>query len=84
MQAAKTGEKASHMALTLKGKESLSSLLPKPPVATVDDTSTAKQELEKCYKRIADLETRIHDLTLQNSIVSYKRTQVDGATTAYC
>ena len=49
----------------------MSSLLPKPLGATaMDDTSTAKQELEKCYKRIADLETRIHDLTLQTSVVS--------------
>ena len=68
----KNGDKASHdhMTLTVKRRESLSSLLPKPPASTADDTSTAKQELEKCYKRIADLETRIHDLTLQNSIVS--------------
>ena len=59
------------MAVALKRRESLSSLLPKPPGTTGgDDTSTAKQELEKCYKRIADLETRIHDLTLQNSVVS--------------
>ena len=36
----------------------------------MDETSTAKQEVEKCYKRIADLETRIHDLTLQISTVS--------------
>ena len=59
------------MAMALKRRESLSSLLPTPPGASArDDTSTAKQELEKCYKRIADLETRIHDLTLQNSVVS--------------
>ena len=35
-----------------------------------DEASTVKQELNKCYKRIADLETRIHDLTLQMSVVS--------------
>ena len=50
----------------------VSSLLSKPPVGVTGDTSTVKQELEKCYKRIADLETRIHDLTLQNSIVSWE------------
>ena len=60
------------MAVALKRREPLSSLLPIPPGATArDDTSTVKQELDKCYKRIADLETRIHDLTLQNSVVSY-------------
>ena len=45
-----------------------SSLLPKPPLA---EASTVKQELEKCYKKIADLETRIHDLTLQTTAVSW-------------
>ena len=60
------------MAAALKRREPLPSLLSTPPGTTArDDTSTAKQELEKCYKRIADLETRIHDLTLQNSVVSY-------------
>ena len=34
-----------------------------------DDTSTLKQELSKAWKRIADLETRIHDLTLQSTMV---------------
>ena len=45
--------------------------LPKPPLAQADEASTVKQELEKCYKRIADLETRIHDLTLQTTAVSW-------------
>ena len=53
-----------------KEREGVSTSPPKLPVAFVDETSTAKLELEKCYKRIADLETRIHDLTLQMSIVS--------------
>ena len=35
-----------------------------------DDTSTLKQELSKAWKRIADLETRIHDLTLRSTMVS--------------
>ena len=34
-----------------------------------DDTSTLKQELSKAWKRIADLETRIHDLTLRSTMV---------------
>ena len=63
MQANKNEGKVSHM---------MSSMLPMSPAAAVGDTSTAKQELEKCYKRIADLEIRIHDLTLQNSIVSWE------------
>ena len=46
-------------------------LLPKPPLAQADEASTVKQELEKCYKRIADLETRVHDLTLQTTVVSW-------------
>jgi len=36
--------------------------LPKPQS---DDDSTFKDQLQKSWKRIADLETRIHDLTLQ-------------------
>ena len=60
------------MAAALKRREPLPSLLSTPPGATArDDTSTVKQELEKCYKRIADLETRINDLTLQKDVVSY-------------
>ena len=49
-----------------KGKESLSSLLPPLPggATTKDDASTVKQELEKCYKGITDLETGIHGLIL--------------------
>ena len=38
--------------------------------ASVNAASTAKQELHICYKKIADLETRIHGLTLMTSIVS--------------
>ena len=43
-------------------------LTPKP--ATSDESSSMKDELKKSYKRIADLETRVHDLTLQSSLVS--------------
>ena len=63
IQATKNGGKVPHM---------MSSKLSMSTAAAVGDISTAKQELEKCYKRIADLETRIHDLTLQNSIVSWE------------
>lgn len=38
--------------------------------APEDKANTAKQELDNCYKKIAGLETRIHDLTLRTSIVS--------------
>ena len=41
------------------------------PITTNDDTSTLKQELSRAWKRIADLETRIHDLTLQSTMVSW-------------
>ncbi len=37
------------------------SSLAKPP----EETTTLKEELSKAYRRIADLETRIHDLSLQ-------------------
>ena len=36
--------------------------------ASSDEESTRKKELDRCYKRIADLETRIHDLTLQQNV----------------
>ena len=41
-------------------------------VARVGDTedSTLKDQLSKAWKRIADLETRVHDLTLQSTMVS--------------
>ena len=40
------------------------------PTTTVDEDSTMKDQLSKAWKRIADLETRIHDLTLQATMVS--------------
>lgn len=40
------------------------------PITTDDDTSTLKQELSRAWKRIADLETRVHDLTMQSTMVS--------------
>jgi len=39
-----------------------------PPPPTTDD-STLSDQLSKSWKRIADLETRIHDLTLQATMV---------------
>ena len=35
-----------------------------------DEYNTQKEQLEKAWKRIADLETRIHDLTLQATMVN--------------
>ena len=32
--------------------------------------SPLKEQLNKAWKRIADLETRVHDLTLQTTVVS--------------
>ena len=43
---------------------------PQPVSSQKDETSEMKDELKKAYRRIADLETRIHDLTLQSSLVS--------------
>ncbi len=43
---------------------------PQPVSSQRDETSEMKDELKKTYRRIADLETRIHDLTLQTSLVS--------------
>ena len=40
-----------------------------PPRPTADDNNTLNDQLSKCWKRIADLETRIHDLTLQATMV---------------
>jgi len=39
-------------------------------VSSRDNSSELRDELKKNYKRIADLETRIHDLTLRSSLVS--------------
>ena len=40
------------------------------PATTVDEDSTMRDQLSKAWNRIADLETRIHDLTLQATMVS--------------
>ena len=37
-----------------------------------DDSSTIKKELDRCYEKIASLETRIQDLTGQMYMVSAK------------
>ena len=42
------------------------------PTTTVDEDSTMRDQLSKAWKRIADLETRIHDLTLQATMVSVR------------
>ena len=43
-------------------------VVPKPHSSNIED-STMKDQLSKAWKRIADLETRIHDLTLQATMV---------------
>ena len=37
-----------------------------------DEDTPVTEELNKYWKRIADLETRVHDLTLQSTMVSMK------------
>ena len=38
-----------------------------------DEESPLTDQLNKAWKRIADLETRVHDLTLQSTIVSLQQ-----------
>ncbi len=38
--------------------------------ASSNESSSSKAELGKCYKRIADLEIRVHDLSIAASTVS--------------
>ena len=40
-----------------------------PQPTAVSDDNALQTELSKSYKRIADLETRINDLTLQTTLV---------------
>lgn len=44
--------------------------LPVPSAGESEEDSPLKEQLNKAWKRIADLETRIHDLTLQSTMVS--------------
>lgn len=41
--------------------------------AKVDESGALKDQLSKAWKRIADLETRVHDLTLQSTIVMVRK-----------
>ena len=41
-----------------------------PAERAEDEESPLRDQLNKAWKRIADLETRVHDLTLQSTIVS--------------
>ena len=43
----------------------------KPPLTSVtpDEPSSTKAKLVKCYKRIANLEIRVHDLSTATSMV---------------
>ena len=43
--------------------------MPKQPRSLEDEESTQKNELKKAYERISILETRVHDLTLQATLV---------------
>ena len=43
--------------------------MPTPPHSLEDEDSTRKKELVKAYERIGVLETRVHDLTLQATLV---------------
>ena len=52
-------------------KEELRKKLPKSSHAPQEEESTHKKELEKAYKRIGDLETRVNDLTAQVTMVYY-------------
>ena len=36
-----------------------------------EEESPLREQLNKAWKRIADLETRVHDLTLQTTMVCY-------------
>ena len=51
------------------GASSHKPMTPKPVSQERDETSELRDELKKNYRRIADLETRVHDLTLQTSLV---------------
>lgn len=50
-------------------KEELRKKLPKSSHAPQEEESVHKKELEKAYKRIGDLETRVNDLTAQVTMV---------------
>ena len=44
----------------------------KPPLTATmpGEPSSTKADLDKCYKRIADLEIRVQDLTVSSNMVS--------------
>ena len=50
-------------------KKELVSKMPKQPRSLESEESTQKNELKKAYERISVLETRVHDLTLQATLV---------------
>ena len=52
---------------TYSPKEKRKKLQPATAAKDSDDPSTLNHELSKAFKRIAELETRIHDLTLHST-----------------
>ena len=46
-----------------------------PAAEGPEEESPLREQLNKAWKRIADLETRVHDLTLQSTIVCLHSTQ---------
>ena len=58
-------------------------VVPKPRSSDIED-STMKDQLSKAWKRIADLETRIHDLTLQATMVRTMLFLYAKATSSMC
>ena len=58
-------------------------VVPKPRSSDIED-STMKDQLSKAWKRIADLETRIHDLTLQATMVRTLLFLYTKATSSMC
>ena len=52
-------------------REAMSWIPNKPLGYSKEEESTRKKELEKAYERISVLETRVHDLTLQATVVSW-------------
>ena len=69
---------------TVKRREASSLLLPRQPLAQTDEASSLRQELNTKYRRIAELETRIHDLTLQQHMVGWIHSRLDCSTTTQC
>lgn len=53
----------------MKLRESLGGFNPPQTSAEPDEMRPTKTDVEKCYKRIADLEIRVHDLSTTTNMV---------------